>query len=129
MFISRFETQTYAIMRIILGFLFLWHGSEKLFDFPHSGNDMQIYIVWVAGPIEFFGGILISLGLFTRLAAFIACGEMASAYWTAHGTHAVLPIVNQGELALIFCFIFLYISAKGSGVFSIDNFLGKKKYK
>jgi putative oxidoreductase len=129
MFMSRFETQAYAIMRIIVGILFLWHGSQKLFNFPPSGHEIPLYIAWVAGPIEFFGGLLILVGLFTSWVAFIACGEMAYAYWTAHGTHAILPIINHGELALLFCFIFLYISAKGSGVFSIDNFLGKKKNK
>ncbi len=126
MFMSKYETQTYAILRIIAGFLFLWHGSQKLFDFP-QGMEMPLYIVCIAGPIEFIGGILIMIGLFTRWAAFFACGEMAFAYWTVHATNAVLPIVNHGEMAILYCFIFLFISAKGSGVFSIDYYWQKKK--
>ena len=129
MFISKYETQTYAILRIIMGFLFLWHGSQKLFDFPPSGMEMPTFIVWIAGPIEFFGGILIMIGLFTSWTAFIASGEMAFAYWSAHGTVAILPISNHGELALLYCFLLLFISAKGSGMFSIDNYLSKEKAK
>jgi putative oxidoreductase len=126
MFISKYAPQTYAIMRIIAGFLFLFHGSQKLFDFPPSGNEIPLYIFWTAGPIEFIGGFLIMIGLWTRWVAFIACGEMAFAYWTAHGTSAILPIENHGELAILYCFIFLFISAYGSGVFSIDNLLKRK---
>ncbi|MGD0711289.1 MAG: DoxX family protein [Bacteroidales bacterium] len=126
---SKFENQAYAILRIITGFLFLWHGSQKLFGFPPAGMEMPEFIVWVAGPIEFIGGILIMVGLFTRWVAFISCGEMAFAYWMAHGTVAILPIMNHGELALFYCFILLFISAKGSGVFSIDHYLCKGKTK
>ena len=127
MFISKYENQIYAILRIVSGFLFLWHGSQKLFDFPSTGMDMPLFIVWVAGPIEFIGGILIMIGLFTQWASFISCGEMAFAYWMAHGAVAALPIVNHGELALLYCFIFLFISAKGSGMFSIDHYRQKQK--
>jgi putative oxidoreductase len=118
---SKYETQAYAILRIAAGFLFLWHGSEKLFDFPHLGFEIPLYIVSIAGPIEFIGGLLIMIGLWTRWAAFIACGQMAFAYWTAHGTHALLPIMNQGELAILYCFLFLFVSAKGSGVYSVEH--------
>ena len=121
MFISKFETQTYSILRIAAGFLFLWHGSQKLFDIPSLGFTIPLYIVIIAGPIEFFGGVLIMIGLWTRWAAFITCGLMAYAYWAAHGTTALLPIVNHGELAMLYCFLFLFISAKGSGLFSLDR--------
>jgi putative oxidoreductase len=84
---------------------------------------MPMYIVWIAGPIEFFGGLLIMIGLWTRWAAFISSGEMAFAYWSVHGMTAALPIVNHGEAALIYCSIFLFISAKGAGIFSIDYYL------
>ena len=126
MFLSKYETQIYAILRIIAGFLFLWHGSQKLFSFPPVGVDMPLFIVIAAGPIEFIGGLLIMLGLWTRWAAFITSGQMAVAYWMAHGAHALLPVVNQGEMAMLYCFLFLFISAKGSGVFSIDHVREKR---
>ncbi len=126
MFMSKYETQTYAILRIAAGFLFLWHGSQKLFDIPPAGLTIPLYIVSIAGPIEFFGGLLIMIGLWTRWAAFITCGQMAYAYWTAHGTNALLPIVNYGEMAMLYCFLFLYISAKGSGMFSVDHIWEKR---
>jgi len=127
MFISRYEPQIYAILRIVIGFLFLVHGSQKFFSFPDPGMHMPPFMVFVAGPIEFFGGLLVMTGLWTNWAAFISSGEMAVAYWMAHGTHAILPIQNGGEMAMIYCFVFLFISAKGSGVFSIDHLLEKKK--
>jgi putative oxidoreductase len=91
--------------------------------------EMPQFIFWVAGPIEFFGGLLIMIGLFTPWVAFIASGEMAFAYWSAHGTVAFLPIVNHGELAVLYCFIFLFISAKGAGILSIDHYLKNRKTK
>jgi putative oxidoreductase len=125
MFLSKYEAQVYSILRIVVGFLFLWHGSQKLLSFPHAGHEIPLYIVFIAGPIEFFGGLLVMIGLWSRWAALICSGEMAYAYWFVHGTHAFLPIVNSGELAMIYCFLFLFISAKGSGVFSIDHILKK----
>ncbi len=111
------------------GFLFLWHGSQKLFSFPPSekgASGLSAFII-VAGSLEFFGGILILLGLFTRSAAFILSGMMAVAYFTAHGLNAFLPIVNKGELAVLYCFIFLYLSFAGGGVWGLDNLIWKKK--
>lgn len=121
-FMSRFELQTYSLMRIITGFLFLWHGSQKLFAYPaaspHSPPD---FIVYIAGPIELVGGILVMIGLFTRPAAFLCSGLMAFAYWMAHGTKTFFPLLNHGELAALYCFVFLYIAAKGAGIWSIDK--------
>ena len=127
MFISKYETQIYAILRLVAGFLFLWHGSQKLFAFPPAGHEMPSYIVFIAGPIEFFGGLLIMIGFLTPWVAFICSGEMAFAYWSVHGTHALLPILNGGEIAIIYCFLFLFIAARGSGVFSVDHFLEKRR--
>ena len=127
LFISKYELQVYSILRLVVGFLFLWHGSQKLFAFPPAGQVMPPHIVFIAGPIEFFGGLLVMIGLWSRLAAFICSGEMAFAYWAAHGTHALLPLLNGGELAIIYCFLFLFISAKGSGEFSIDHFMEKRR--
>ena len=129
MFISKYETQIYAILRIIAGFLFLWHGSQKLFGFPPAGHEMPSYIMLIAGPIEFLGGLLIMIGLWTHWVAFICTGEMAFAYWSVHGTHGILPFVNGGELAIIYCFLFLFIASKGSGAFSLDHFLDKRRQK
>ena len=122
-FISKHEPQIYAIFRIVAGFLFLWHGSQKLFAFPPEVQEIPTFIMFIAGPIEFFGGILIMIGLWTPWVAFICSGQMAFAYWMVHGTHAILPVVNGGELAITYCFLFLYIASRGSGVISIDNFL------
>jgi putative oxidoreductase len=128
-FISRYETKIYAIFRIFAGFLFLWHGSQKLFDFPPAAHEIPAYIMFIAGPIEFFGGLLIMIGLWTPWVALICSGEMAFAYWSVHGLHAILPLLNGGELAIIFCFAFLFIAARGSGKLSIDQFLEKRKQK
>jgi len=129
MFLSKYESEVYAILRIVTGFLFLWHGSQKLFDYPPSGHEMPFYIIFFIGPIEFVGGLLVMTGLWTRWFAFICSGEMAYAYWSAHGIHAILPLVNHGEPAVIYCFLFLFISARGSGVFSIDHFLENRRRK
>ena len=119
-----------SILRIITGFLFLWHGSQKLFNLPASqgggaGGGFMIF----AGSLEFFGGILIMVGLFTRWTAFILSGMMAVAYWMAHGTNGkgFLPLLNGGELAVIYCFVFLYLFFAGGGEWSLDNLLKNKK--
>ncbi|MEK9131417.1 MAG: DoxX family protein [Patescibacteria group bacterium] len=128
-FLSKYESHVYALLRVVAGFLFIWYGSMKLFNFPAApeGIVMPAFIVWIAGPIEFFGGLLIMLGLFTRPMAFLASGLMAVAYWMGHGTQALLPIVNKGDIAILYCFVFLFISAKGAGLWSVDNWIEKKK--
>ena len=121
-FMKRLEAEIYALLRIVTGFLFLWHGMQKLFGFPAGmPAGVPAFIVYVGGPLEFFGGILVMIGLFTRPVAFVLSGQMAFAYWMAHGFHALLPVVNQGELAALYCFVFLFISAKGSGIWSADG--------
>lgn len=128
-FIGRYSTYIYAVLRIVSGFLFLWHGSQKLLGFvpqqpmpagaaPAEGLSP---LMAVAGTIELVGGLLIMIGLFTGIAAFLASGLMAVAYFMVHfSTAAFLPIVNKGELAVVYCFLFLYISSRGSGVWSVD---------
>ena len=121
-FMKGFEGQTYALLRIVTGFLFLWHGSSKLFSFPTPlPGEAPAFVIWVGGIIELVGGVLVMIGLQTRLAAFLCSGLMAAAYWMAHGLNALLPIQNQGELAVIYCFAFLFISARGGGMWSIDG--------
>lgn len=126
-FISKYDLHIYAILRIVISFLFILHGWEKIYTLPQAGISMPFYIVLIAGPIEFFGGILVMVGLFTRWAAFICSGEMAFAFWIAHSTNLVLPFLNGTELAAIYCFVFLYISTRGSVIFGIDNWLEKRK--
>jgi putative oxidoreductase len=125
-FMRPWSTQTYALMRIVAGLLFLWHGSQKLFGFPPlPPMEIPAFVTYVAGPIELFGGILVMIGLFTRWAAFVCSGLMAAAYWMAHGTKALLPIENQGEMAALYCFVFLCIAANGPGIWSVDAARGK----
>jgi putative oxidoreductase len=122
-FLSPYEPQLYALMRIVTGFLFLWHGLQKLVGFPPDERlaNAPAFILFTAGPIELFGGILVMIGLFTRPAAFLCSGLMGFAYWLAHGLNALLPVVNQGEMAALYCFVFLYIAARGAGIWSADG--------
>jgi putative oxidoreductase len=121
-FMAPYDSQTYALLRIVTGFLFLWHGCQKLFGFPGTmPPGVPAFILYVGGPIELIGGTLVMIGLFTRWAAFLCSGLMAFAYWMGHGTHALLPIMNQGELAVLYCFVFLHIAARGPGRWSLDG--------
>ena len=120
-FMSRFGSETYALMRIVTGFLFLWHGSQKLFGFPQATPASPEFVIYVAGTIELVGGTLVAVGWFTRWAAFLCSGLMASAYWMAHGTKHIFPLLNGGELAALYCFVFLFISANGAGIWSADG--------
>lgn len=125
-FMRPYATHTYAMLRIVTGFLFLWHGTQKLLSVPMPPPpQVPPFVIAVAGLIELIGGILVMIGLFTGWAAFLCSGLMACAYWMAHGTQALLPIQNMGELAALFCFVFLYISSHGSGIWSLDAARGK----
>lgn len=121
MFMQSYTSQTYALMRIFAGFLLLWHGTQKLFAFPGPmPQEAPAFVINIAGPIELIGGLLVMIGLFTRWAAFVCAGLMAAAYWMVHGTQNLFPIMNGGDLAVLFCFAFLFISAQGSGIWSVD---------
>jgi len=124
-FMQRFGGQTYALMRIVTGFLFLWHGSQKLLGFPLPAPDAPAFIIYIAGSIELIGGTLIMIGLFARWAAFIASGMAAAAYFMVHVKQGVFPLINKGELVALYCFVFLYISAHGAGIWSLDGMRGK----
>ena len=127
-FMNRFADETHALLRIVTGLLFLWHGTQKLFGYPiPMPEGVPGFIIYVAGPIELFGGILVMIGLGTRWAAFLCSGLMAFAYWMGHGTHAFFPIQNGGEIAALYCFVFLYLSARGAGIWSVDAALGGGK--
>ena len=119
-FMKPYNSQTYALMRIIVGLLFLCHGLSKLFHFPTAPPPgAPAFVIYGAGSIELVCGALV-VGLLTRWAAFIASGQMAVAYWLAHGTKSLLPIANQGELAVLYCFVFLFVSSQGPGIWSVD---------
>ncbi len=121
-FMKNYQPQTYAALRIVSGFLFLCHGGSKLFAFPvPPPSGAPTAIIYTAGPIELIGGALLIVGLYTRWTAFICSGTMAAAYWMAHGTNALFPITNGGELAAIYTFVFLYIAARGPGIWSLDG--------
>jgi putative oxidoreductase len=116
---ERYAPQLYAILRIVAGFLFMFHGLQK---FDLLGGEM-IPLASLQGTtaiIETVGGLLIMIGLQAAPVAFICSGEMAYAYFTVHQPRGTWPIQNGGELAVIFCFVFLYISARGSGIWSVD---------
>ena len=122
MFMKSVATQTYALMRIVIGLLFFCHGTQKLFDFPSALSfEGTPFVIYGAGSIECLGGLLIAMGLFTRWMAFVCSGLMAVAYWMAHGTKAFFPIDNGGELAALYCFVFLFIAAHGPGIWSLDS--------
>ena len=137
-FLGKYSPYIYAILRIVAGFLFLWHGTQKLFGFPASPpNPCQCppspamsegmkMLMSVGGVIELVAGLLIIFGLFAGFAAFIASGMMAVAYFMSHfSMQYFLPIQNRGELAVLYCFLFLYIASRGSGPWSIDSLLGR----
>lgn len=116
-----YAAQTYALMRIVTGLLFLWHGTQKLLSFPMPPPQVPAFVITIAGPIELIGGFLVMIGLFAGWTAFLCSGLMAFAYWMAHGTKALFPLQNGGELAALYCFVFLYISAHGSSIWSVDD--------
>lgn len=113
-----------SVLRIVTAFLFIQHGSMKLLGFPPSdafAGLKLISLIGFAGVLELFGGLLVLFGLFTRPVAFILSGEMAFAYFMAHAPHGFSPILNHGELAVLYCFVFLYLAVAGGGVWSIDR--------
>lgn len=118
--VERLAPYVYPLFRIVFGFLFVCHGLQKFGLF--GGHMMPLFSrLGAAACIETIGGVLIAIGLFTRAAAFIASGEMAFAYFLSHYPRGLLPIQNQGEAAVLFCFAFLYISTRGAGGFSVDR--------
>ena len=127
-FLGRYSTYIYAVLRIVSGFLFIWHGWQKLIGLApqqlaaSTPPDSLSPLMAVGGVIELVGGVLIMIGLFTSIAAFLSSGMMAVAYFMAHfSLKAFLPIVNHGEPAVVYCFLFLYIASRGSGVWSIES--------
>ncbi len=126
-FLNRYSPYVYALLRIIAGLMFALHGAQKLFGWPGDKPAVAIAsLMGLAGLIEAIGGLMIALGLLAGWAAFIASGEMAVAYFMAHAPHSFFPTLNQGEVPVLYCFLFLYIATQGSGVWSVDALRGRE---
>jgi putative oxidoreductase len=112
-----------SVLRMVAAFTFMAHGAQKLFNFPPAPHPMPHLppLMLVAGVLECFGGLLLLLGLFTRPVAFVLAGEMATAYFMAHAPHGFWPMLNKGELAVLYCFVFLYIAVVGGGRWSVEQ--------
>ena len=117
---------TFSLARLVIGLLFSCHGAQKLFGALGGTSQLGHTKMTIAAIIEFGGGLLIALGLFARIAAFIAAGEMAVAYFTVHFPQGFWPIKNKGELAVAYCFFFLFVAAHGAGPYSLDRLLRRK---
>lgn len=125
--LSHVVEPTYAAMRIVAGFLFACHGAQKLFG-AFDGTVRPIASqMGLAGIIECGGGMLLMFGLFTAVAAFVCSGQMAVAYIIAHAPRGGWPIQNDGELAVLFCFVFLFVAARGSGIWSLDAWVQRRR--
>ena len=120
--IGKWTPQLYSLMRIVVALLFLQHGTQKLFSIPPATNPPALgSLLGIAGVLEVCGGLLLVLGLFTRPVAFLLSGEMAVAYFLRHAPQGFWPLLNRGELAVLYGFVFLYISAVGGGIWSLDG--------
>jgi putative oxidoreductase len=119
-----------SLLRVVAAFLFIFHGTQKLFAWPlnQPGNPMPLMSqIGAAGALEVVGGALLLIGLFTRPVAFLLAGEMAVAYFQAHAPRGAFPVLNGGELAVLYCFIWLYFAAAGAGPVSVDRALLHRK--
>ena len=119
------EPRMLSILRLVAGLLLLQHGLAKIVGFPetrvHAPQDLFSLVPGLAGILETIGGVLIALGLFTRVASFVLAGEMAAAYFIAHAPRSFYPVVNGGDEAILYCFVFLYFFVAGGGIWSLDQ--------
>jgi len=127
-FLGKYSSCLYATLRIIAGLMFACHGSQKLFAWPGGNARVPLAsLMGFAGLVELIGGLLIAFGLLTSYAAFIASGQMAVAYFRAHAPQGIFPLLNRGELAALYCFLFLYIASQGAGGWSLDAIMRRKR--
>ena len=125
-FLGRHAERIYTLLRVVAGLLFACHGAQKLFGALGGTAMTSNPMMLAAGIIEFGGGLLIALGFLTSWAAFLASGQMAAAYFMVHAKGGFWPIINKGELAVVYCFLFLYIAARGAGPYSVDAIIRKR---
>ena len=126
--LGRYSDAVYALMRLVVGLLFACHGAQKLFGGFGGQNLPSSPLMITAGMIEFIGGSLVALGLWAGYAAFLASGHMAVAYFMMHAPGGFWPIVNKGEPAVLYCFVFLYIASRGSGRLSVDTLATRRRF-
>jgi putative oxidoreductase len=128
---NEWQPRALSIVRIMAGLLFMQHGLNKMFDFPptptHATYELFTLVPGIAGILEALGGLLLVLGLFTRPVAFLLSGEMAIAYFRAHAPRSFFPFLNGGDLAVLYCFVFLYLAVAGGGAWSLDQFFLREK--
>ncbi|HTT47571.1 MAG TPA: DoxX family protein [Pseudolabrys sp.] len=126
--IARYQPYVLSVVRIVVALLFFEHGLSRLFAFPSPLPPPELFSLhWFAGAIEFAGGALLALGLFTRFAAFIMSGEMAFAYFLSHAPQGFFPILNRGDAAILYCFVFLYLAFAGGGPWSLDALWSRRR--
>ena len=118
--LQRFSPQLLSLMRIAVGLTFIEHGTQKLLNFPVSRPGLSLPLLLFTGILETAGGALVTLGLMTRLFAFLISGELAVGYWWLHYPRSPYPMANGGEAMVLYCFVFLYIAARGAGPWSAD---------
>lgn len=123
--LNRFAPQVLSIVRIVVALIFFSHGLSKMVGWPAPGMPELFTLGWWSGAIEFVGGALLAVGLFSRFSAFVMSGEMAIGYFMAHAPKSFFPQINGGDAAILYCFIFLYFVFAGPGPWSIDAMLGK----
>ena len=129
-FIAEWAPRMLSVLRIVAALLFIEHGTQKLFGFPAppaSGLPAPLTLIWDAAVLEFAGGLLLLIGVFTRPVAFVLSGEMAFAYWMAHAPRNFFPVLNGGDSAILYCFVFLYLFAAGGGAWSVDQYLRQRR--
>jgi putative oxidoreductase len=127
-FLNRYRSYMIGVLRIVTGLIFMEHGTQKLFGFPtpsERGLPELLSLSGFGGVMEFVGGLLVAVGLFTRPVAFLLSGEMAVAYWMVHAPRSFFPILNGGDAAILYCFVFLLLVFAGPGVWSIDGALAR----
>lgn len=123
-FVATWSPRLLAVLRIVAALIFLAHGTQKLLGFPESPRPMTVELfslIWLSAVLELVCGAMMLVGFQTRLAAFVASGEMAFAYFLAHAPRSVFPVNNNGDAAILYCFVFLYLAVAGGGAWTLDS--------